>query len=68
MKIHCCKRLHQGVPNIFETMGSFGILTQRDGGNHRMAATEGKADHKMAVVGQSRTHTHTKLKCRGEEG
>lgn len=37
-----------GLPNLFEPVVYFGILTQDDGHSHKMAATEGKANHKMS--------------------
>lgn len=48
-------RLDQGIANLFETAGTFGILAEGGGFSHRMAAAEGAASHKMVTEGGEAT-------------
>ncbi|KAL8164453.1 UNVERIFIED_CONTAM: hypothetical protein K2H54_051527 [Gekko kuhli] len=46
-----------GFLNHFEPVGNSAILTQGDGGNHKMAAAGGGAIHKTAAAGGGAAHT-----------
>lgn len=53
---------------VFKTMGPIGILTQRGGHHHKMAAIRGGVNNKMATRrGEAVQTEREKFECRAEE-